>query len=119
MKNKLNQFWRWLEKHPKEVLRYGLIFLIIVFLISLLQLFFFKPSYDVRNMTPNPQGFQYPKSEQIIRRQKELQKQKDEKIGKIIKELEMFRKKQVLIKEDSVRIEYLLNQYNKLKNEKE
>ncbi len=119
MKNKLNQFWRWLEKHPKEVLRYGLIFLIITFSISIIQLIFFKTSYDVKNMTPNPQGFQYPKSEKIIRRQKELQKQKDEKIEKIIKELEVFRKKRVLIKDDSVRIEYLLNQYNKLENEKE
>lgn len=98
-------------KHPKESYKYVMIILLLSFAFSLFQYFYFTPKVAKSLVLPE----MYSKSDQI----KADLDQKDQKTEVIVKELEEFKAKREiapLTKTDSLRIEYLFNQYQNLKN---
>lgn len=101
----------WVMKHPKESYKYVMILLLVSFAFSLIQYFFFTPKIAKSLVIPE----MYSKSDKI----KADLDQKDQKTEIIIKELEEYKIKREnapLTKTDSLRIEYLFNQYQNLKN---
>ncbi len=115
MKNKLNSIWKKLEENPKKTYKYSLIILVISFLFFGVEVFLLPPKEATITNIPTLLG----KSDQYINEQNIKQKERVQKISTIMKELDDLKEKEVLLKNDSIRIEYLLIQYQKLKNEKE
>ncbi len=114
MINKAKQIWEWLQKHPKLVYTYSSILLILSLGVFIVEVFFITPKTNTGKMIPLMFG-----SDQYINEHKKKEKVKQQKLEQVIKELEAFQVKETLEKRDSIRIEYLLNQYNTLKNEGE
>ena len=111
LKIKLQNGIVWIKQHPIQVFRYSIILLILSFGVSLLQ-YFFSPNQSVF-VAPIPS--MYSKSEN---KKQELDS-REAQMEKIVKELQEFkakREKGVLQKSDSLRIDYLFNQYQQLKN---
>lgn len=113
------QIWFiWIVNNPKKVYIYSMIFLTASFIISM--------TYSILTYSANSNNSNlivtssvpYAKSnENEINTIK--MKQNTVKMEKIVNELKMFKEKndrQLLTKEDSVRIDYLYNQYQNLKN---
>lgn len=108
----------WIVNNPKKVYMYSMIFLTASFIISM--------TYSILTYSDNSNNSNlivtssvpYAKSnENEINTIK--MKQNTVKMEKIVNELKMFKEKndrQLLTKEDSVRIDYLYNQYQNLKN---
>ena len=108
----------WIVNNPKKVYIYSMIFLTASFIISM--------TYSILTYSDNSNNSNlivtssvpYAKSnENEINTIK--MKQNTVKMEKIVNELKMFKEKndrQLLTKEDSVRIDYLYNQYQNLKN---
>lgn len=108
----------WIVNNPKKVYMYSMIFLTASFIISM--------TYSILTYSANSNNSNlivtssvpYAKSnENEINTIK--MKQNTVKMEKIVNELKMFKEKndrQLLTKEDSVRIDYLYNQYQNLKN---
>ncbi|MFN3773445.1 hypothetical protein [Cloacibacterium normanense] len=111
LKNSLKKGIEYLQKNPMQVFKYSLFLLIFSFGASLVQ-YFFSPNMNVFT-THIP--FMYSKSDY---RKSEIQQQelKMEKIVKELQELKTKRDKGFLNKKDSLRIDYLFNHYQKLKN---
>ncbi|MDN3607233.1 hypothetical protein [Kaistella yonginensis] len=111
-KENIIQLKDWVMKHPKESYKYVMILLLISFAFSFIQYFFFKPKVAKSLIFPE----MYSKSDKT----KSDIDQKDQKAETIIKELESYKTKresgEPLTKNDSLRIEYLFNQYQNLKN---
>lgn len=102
----------WLFKHPKQFFRYGVTIILLSLAISFIQFFFFPSSVSVVKKTNLPSMLE--KSDKV----KEEYAKKENSMEAIVKELEELsikRNKKLLNKEDSLRIEYLFNQYQKLK----
>src|SRR5690554_4344188 len=101
----------WAVKNPKKFFTYSMIFLSVSFGGSMIQGIFF-PSETLFKITPPSL---YSKSstahQNIVNNDKEM-----EKIIEELKTLKVKRDHHALQKEDSLRIEYLFNQYQKLKN---
>ncbi|WP_312356731.1 hypothetical protein [Empedobacter sp.] len=108
----------WIVNNPKKVYMCSMIFLTASFIISM--------TYSILTYSANSNNSNlivtssvpYAKSnENEINTIK--MKQNTVKMEKIVNELKMFKEKndrQLLTKEDSVRIDYLYNQYQNLKN---
>ncbi|WP_312133560.1 hypothetical protein [Empedobacter sp.] len=108
----------WIVNNPKKVYMCSMIFLTASFIISM--------TYSILTYSDNSNNSNlivtssvpYAKSnENEINTIK--MKQNTVKMEKIVNELKMFKEKndrQLLTKEDSVRIDYLYNQYQNLKN---
>ncbi len=114
---KIENTWQWLQDHPKKTFRYMLIILVASTLFFIIKIFFlenFNSTITTTSRIPTVLGA----SDKYIEKEREKIGLREDKMGKIVKELEFFKNKKVLVKSDSVRIEYLLNQYSKLKNEK-
>ncbi|HAY3591375.1 hypothetical protein CMT22_16005 [Elizabethkingia anophelis] len=110
MKEKYLKIKDWVYENPKKVYKYAMIFLILSFVLSIIQFYYF-PSKMVFSVTPPP-SFTENNSAKLKSRTKEIE------MEKIVKELELFkvkRDKGSLTKADSLRIDYLFNQYQKLK----
>lgn len=111
LKLKLQNGIVWIKQHPIQVFKYSVILLILSFGVSLLQ-YFFSPNQSVF-VAPIPSI--YSKSEN---KKQELDN-REIKMEKIVKELQQFKSKrdnEILQKSDSLRIDYLFNQYQQLKN---
>ena len=111
IKKEYNEIIVWLKANPKTFFKYSLIILIASFCISLLQFFLFpsKEIYTIQVPTL------YSKSSNI--KQNEIIK--EEKMGKIVRELQKYKEKKdngELNQSDSIRIDYLFNEYQKIKN---
>ncbi len=104
--------WEWLKKHPKQTYMYALGLLLLSFVSFISEAIFFEPKSH--SIIPTVLG----KSDVYLNQQKEKISRNNTKIKKIIKELKEFQHKENLVKNDSIRIEYLLNQYQRLRNEK-
>lgn len=105
----------WLErwaKNPKKFFRYSMIFLSLSFIGSLIQGIFF-PSESAFKIKP---PVLYSKSS-ITKNATENHDKEMEKIVGELKTLKVKRDRKELQKTDSLRIEYLYNQYQELKND--
>ena len=106
------QKWlNWATQHPKKFFTYSMVFLSVSFIGSLIQGIFF-PSDNAFKIKP-PILYSKSKMEQNtnVNNEKEM--------GKIVDELKSLKVKsdrKELQKEDSLRIDYLFNQYQKLRN---
>ena len=110
----------WIVNNPKKVYIYSMIFLTASFIISMTySIFTYSDNSNNSNLIVTS-SVPYAKSnENEINTIK--MKQNTVKMEKIVNELKMFKEKndrQLLTKEDSVRIDYLYNQYQNLKNGK-
>ena len=106
------QKWlNWASPNPKKFFTYSMVFLSVSFIGSLIQGIFF-PSDNAFKIRP-PILYSKSKMEQntSVNNEKEM--------AKIVNELKSLKVKsdhRELQKEDSLRIDYLFNQYQKLKN---
>jgi len=106
------QKWlNWATQNPKKIFIYSMVFLSVSFIGSLIQGIFF-PSDNAFKIKP-PILYSKSKMEQntSVNNEKEM--------AKIVNELKSLKVKsdhRELQKEDSLRIDYLFNQYQKLKN---
>ena len=106
------QKWlNWASQHPKKFFIYSMVFLSVSFIGSLIQGIFF-PSDNAFKIRP-PILYSKSKMEQNtnVNNEKEM-----EKIVNELKTLKVKRDQKALLKTDSLRIEYLYNQYQQLKN---
>lgn len=103
---------QWIVHHPKNVFTYSMIFLSVSFIGSLIQGIFF-PSETVFTIKP---PVIYSKSQMAhsptVNNEREMKKIVEE-----LKILKVKRDRKQLQKEDSLRIEYLFNQFQKLKTQ--
>ena len=107
------QKWlNWATQHPKKFFTYSMVFLSVSFIGSLIQGIFF-PSDNAFKIRP-PILYSKSKMEQNtnVNNEKEM-----EKIVNELKSLKVKSDRKELQKEDSLRIDYLFNQYQKLRNE--
>ena len=108
------QKWiQWAAQNPKKFFTYSMILLSVSFIASLIQGIFF-PSETVFKIRP-PVLYSKSKTSQNlpVNNDKEM-----EKIVNELKTLKVKRDQNSLKKEDSLRIDYLFNQYQKLKNDR-
>ena len=106
------QKWlNWATQHPKKFFTYSMVFLSVSFIGSLIQGIFF-PSDKAFKIKP-PILYSKSKMEQntTINNEKEMAKIVNE-----LKSLKVKSDRKELQKEDSLRIDYLFNQYQKLRN---
>ena len=106
------QKWlNWATQHPKKFFTYSMVFLSVSFIGSLIQGIFF-PSDNAFKIKP-PILYSKSKMEQntSVNNEKEM-----EKIVNELKLLKVKSDRKELQKEDSLRIDYLFNQYQKLRN---
>lgn len=111
IKLKLQNAIEWLNNHPIQVFRYALVLLLLSFGISLMQYFFSSKQSVFVTQIPS----MYAKSENT----KQKFDNREIKMEKIVKELQEFKTKRdkgKLQQSDSLRIDYLFNQYQQLKN---
>ncbi|MBD3903387.1 hypothetical protein NAL32_10615 [Chryseobacterium sp. Ch-15] len=111
LKQKGQKWLQWAVHNPKKFFTYSMILLSVSFIGSLIQGIFFPSEtafkirppvlYSKSNMSQNPP----------VNNDKEM-----EKIVTELKTLKVKRDQNALEKEDSLRIDYLFNQYQKLKN---
>ena len=107
------QKWlNWATQNPKKFFIYSMVFLSVSFIGSLIQGIFF-PSDNAFKIKP-PILYSKSKMEQntSVNNEKEM-----EKIVNELKLLKVKSDRKELQKEDSLRIDYLFNQYQKLRNE--
>ena len=108
---KYKEYYAFLEKHPKQFFIYAMIILSLSFIGMIIQGVFFPAKREDSFKLPSL----YTKSEQ---KKAELD-EKEKEMGKRIPPLEPYKVKRdskSLTKEDSIRIDYLFNQYQTLKN---
>ncbi len=111
---RIKQFWKWLKENPKKVYKYSIIILVISLFFFVLEVLFYKPKNIIDTSIP----MIFNESDNYIRNEKAKQEEMKIKLSEIKKELDFFKNKKVLVKSDSIRIEYLLNQYKKIQDEK-
>ena len=107
---------KWLNRatqNPKKFFTYSMVFLSVSFIGSLIQGIFF-PSDTAFKIKP-PILYSKNKIEQNTTKNNEKEM---EKIVNELKSLKAKRDRNALQKEDSLRIEYLFNQYQQLKNDR-
>ncbi|MGQ1928997.1 hypothetical protein [Ornithobacterium rhinotracheale] len=107
---------KWAVENPKKVFKVGMISLSLFFVISVVQFFYHK---DDEESLLIPSLYQKSDVELSLKSQERANKNKE--IKKIVSELNTFREKReqgILTKSDSLRIDFLYNQYQKLSNEK-
>ncbi|MCT3914467.1 hypothetical protein CMU59_18170 [Elizabethkingia anophelis] len=104
----------WILHHPKKFFTYSMIFLSVSFVGSLIQGIFFPLGGTVFKIKPPSL---YSKSQMPqnpnVNNEKEMKKIVEE-----LKILKVKRDGKQLQKQDSLRIEYLFNQYQQLKNDR-
>lgn len=105
------QWMEWAVKNPKKFFMYSMAFLLVSFIASLAQGIFF-PSDRTFKITPPVVYAQRSVSQNTFGNNEK----KMEKIVTELQSLKLKREQQNLRKEDSLRIKYLFNQYQKLKN---
>lgn len=113
LKQRGQNLLKWAVENPKKFFTYSMILLSFSFIGSLIQGIFF-PSETAFKIRP---PILYSKS----KTSQNLSVNNEKEMEQIINELKTFKVKRdqnALKKEDSLRIDYLFNQYQKLKNER-
>ena len=111
IKENLLRLKDWIYKNPKKVYRYVMVVLVISFGLIFIQYYFFTSKLSIVHKIPT----MYTESDRV----KAAMDKKDQKLNVIVNELQSLKKKREsgpLSKSDSLRIEYLFNQYQTLKN---
>ena len=111
IKQKGQKWLQWAVQNPKKFFIYSMILLSVSFIASLIQGIFY-PSETAFKIRP---PVLYSKN----RTTQNLVENNDKEMEKIVNELKTLKVKRdqhALKKEDSLRIDYLFNQYQKLKN---
>ena len=111
LKQKGQKWLQWAVQNPKKFFIYSMILLSVSFIASLIQGIFF-PSETAFKIRP-PVLYSKNKTSQNLSTNNEKEM---EKIVNELKTLKMKRDENALKKEDSLRIDYLFNQNQKLKN---
>lgn len=111
LKQKGQKWLQWAVQNPKKFFTYSMVLLSFSFIGSLIQGIFF-PSETAFKIRP-PVLYSKSKTNQnlSVNNEKEMKKIVNE-----LKALKVKRDQRALKKEDSLRIDYLFNQYQKLKN---
>jgi len=111
LKLKYTKLRDWIFDHPKLVYSYMMITLIVSFSFPFIQYYCFTPKVQSRYFVPNL----YSKSDKV----KSDLDNNEQEMENVVRELQHYkskRKKGPLTRNDSLRIEYLYNQYQNLKN---
>jgi hypothetical protein len=111
MKERIDSLLSWAneQNRPKKILIYFLVFLVLSGIFAVVREIYFPPKVTFTSI-PNF----YTQSD----KEKEKFHLKEARLEKVMKELHSFQEKmKSLTKNDSMRIEYLYNEYKKLKNE--
>lgn len=111
MIDKYYQIKDWVFANPKKVYKYSMIVILISFLFTTLQYIFFPPDFKVQTLVPS----MYSKSDDF----KAKEQMKEIEMGRIVKEMQALKKKSTdapLSNADSIRLKYLYNEYQKVKN---
>ena len=111
IKQKGQRWLQWAVQNPKKFFIYSMILLSVSFIASLIQGIFF-PSETAFKIRP-PVLYSKSKTTQNLTANNDKEM---EKIVTELKTLKVKRDQHDLKKEDSLRIDYLFNQYQKLKN---
>lgn len=117
IKEKLNPLKQWAEKRPKQIYIIGCCLLVASFGYNLINDIFFPAQEEEISFFSSQNYKNTPSKLDKIKGDRYLI---ENKMEKIVRELEMFQVKyqaQKLNKKDSLRIEFLYNQYTQLKNE--
>ena len=107
MKERIDSLLSWAneQNRPKKILICSLVLLVLSGIFAVVREIYFPPKVTLTSI-PNF----YTQSD----------KEKEKRLEKVMKELHSFQEKEKmksLTKNDSMRIEYLYNEYKKLKNE--
>ena len=106
------QKWmNWAVKNPKKFYIYSIIFLSVSFIGSMIQGIFFPSDATFKIKPPTLYSKSLTTENNFKNNEKEMANIVNE-----LKTLKVKRDRNALQKEDSLRIEYLYNQYQKLKN---
>ena len=106
------QKWlNWAVNNPKKFFTYSMLFLSVSFAISMIQGIFFPSETSFKIKPPVVYSKSNTNQNTTVNNEKEM-----EKIVTELKALKVKRDQNALEKEDSLRIDYLFNQYQKLKN---
>lgn len=113
MKEKIKSILSWAneERRPKKILYFFLGFLLLSSVFAIVKEIYFPPQTTFTSIP-----MIYAESD----KEKAKFQLKEAELEKVMKEIYQFQQKQKqvgLTKSDSVRIEYLYNEYKKLKNE--
>ena len=111
IKQKGQRWLQWAVQNPKKFFIYSMILLSVSFIASLIQGIFF-PSETAFKIRP-PVLYSKSKTTQNLTANNDKEM---EKIVTELKTLKVKRDQNALKKDDSLRIDYLFNQYQKLKN---
>ena len=116
--SKLSQqkWFIWIVNNPKKIYIYSMIFLTVSFIVSMT---YSMLNYSDKNYLITSPVVPYTNNNEIEVMNIKM-KQNTAKMEKIVNELKMYKEKNnktFLTKDDSLRIEYLYNQYQNLKNE--
>lgn len=115
-----NDIEEWAKKEPAKFISIIGGVLILFFIGGIIRDVYFPKETFTTLSKPLPAL--YNKSDKVIKNSKESEKEKTRKMSVIVKELEELKIKRdshSLTESDSIRIEYLYNQYNLLKNGEE
>lgn len=116
IKNKFLEIKQKIYSNPKKFYTYTMILLTASFIFSMIQSIFFQPKIETTTVIPSL----FRKSDRVIREKEENKIQKQKELQKIVSELQELKFKREnlqLTKADSIRIEYLYNQYQIISNE--
>lgn len=105
------KWFHWVVNHPKKFFTCSMIFLSVSFIVFLIQGIFFPSDSTFKIKPPTLYSKSQTTKNLIVNNDKEM-----EKIVNELKSLKIKRDKHILEKKDSLRIEYLFNQFQKLKN---
>lgn len=111
LKQTVQKYLGWAVKNPKKFFTYSMVFLSVSFVISLIQGIFFPSETPFKIKPPALYSKSQTTQSAFVNNDREM-----EKIVNELKALKTKRDHKALRKEDSLRIEYLFNQYQKLKN---
>lgn len=103
----------WIVHHPKKFFIYSMVFLSVSFVGSLIQGIFFPLGAVFKIKSPTLYSKSQMPQNPNVNNEKEM-----EKIVEELKILKVKRDEKQLQKQDSLRIEYLFNQYQQLKNDR-
>lgn len=108
---KYKEYHAFLERHPKQVFIYAMLILSVSFIGMIVQGVFFPAKKEDSFKLPVLYSKSDGKKAELDAKEKEM--------GKIMQQLEAYKAKRnsrSLTKEDSLRIDYLFNQYQTIKN---
>ena len=112
-KNTGQRWLTWIVNNPKKFFTYSMVFLSLSFIGSLIQGIFFPSETAFKIMPPILYSKSQTTQTTFVNNDKEM-----EKIVNELKLLKVKRDRKELQKEDSLRIEYLFDQFQKLKNDR-